>query len=156
MVDRELALRFAAFWCNGPEGYLRNDTLESFLLRATSSLDDENDIDSSAQAEIRTAFERGLTLAHKVFGKYAFRKWPTGIDRLAPINRGLFETWTVELARTDQAVVRKNAAKIKNLARRGMASDTDYIQSVSSATGDIRAVQMRFRKTRDFIELAAK
>ena len=156
MVDRELALRFAAFWCNGPEGYLRNDSLESFLLRATSSLDDENDIDSSAQAEIRTAFECGLTLAHKVFGKYAFRKWPTGIDRLAPINRGLFETWTVELARTDQAVVRKNAAKIKNLARRGMASDTDYIQSVSSATGDVRAVQMRFRKTRDFIELAAK
>ena len=143
MVDRELALRFAAFWCNGPEGYLRNDSLESFLLRATRSLDDENDTNSSALAEIRTAFERGLTLAHKVFGKYAFRKWPTGIDRLAPINRGLFETWTVELARTDQALVRKNAAKIKRLARRAMASDTDYIQSVSSATGDVRAVRMK-------------
>lgn len=156
MVDRELALRFAAFWRNGPEGYLRNDSLESFLLRATRSLDDESEIDRSGLADIRNAFERGLTLAHKVFGKYAFRKWPTGADRLAPINRGLFETWTVELARTDQLVVRKNAAKIKRLAREGMASDTDYIQSVSSATGDVRAVRMRFRKTRGFIELAAE
>ena len=156
MVDRELALRFAAFWCNGSEGYLRNDSLESFLLRATRSLEDEYGIDNSALAEIRTAFERGLTLAHEVFGEYAFRKWPTGVDRLAPINRGLFETWTVELARTDQAVVRENADRIKDLARRGMASDTNYIQSVSSATGDVRAVQVRFQKTRSFIELAAE
>ena len=154
MVDRELALRFVAFWCSGPEGYLRNDSLESFLLRATRSLDDEYEIDNSALADIRTAFERGLTLAHEVFGKYAFRKWPTGLDRLAPINRGLFETWTVELARTDQAVVRENAERIIGLARRGMASDTKYIQSVSSATGDVRAVQMRFQKTHSFIELA--
>ena len=156
MVDRELALRFVAFWCNGPEGYLRNDSLESFLLRATRSLEDECEIDNSALADIRTAFERGLTLAHEVFGQYAFRKWPTGVDRLAPINRSLFETWTVELARTDQAVVRENADRIKDLGRRGMASDTNYIQSVSSATGDVRAVQMRFQKTRSFIELAAE
>ena len=154
MVDRELALRFVAFWCSGPEGYLRNDSLESFLLRATRSLDDEYEIDNSALADIRTAFERGLTLAHEVFGKYAFRKWPTGLDRLAPINRGLFETWTVELARTDQAVVRENSERIIGLARQGMASDTKYIQSVSSATGDVRAVQMRFQKTHSFIELA--
>ena len=45
MVDRELALRFVAFWCTGPEGYSGNDSLESFLLRATRSLDDEREID---------------------------------------------------------------------------------------------------------------
>ena len=26
MVDRELALRFVAYWCHGPEGYLRSDS----------------------------------------------------------------------------------------------------------------------------------
>ena len=156
MVDRELALRFVAFWRLGPEGYLRNDSLESFLLRATRSLDDECEIDEFALVDIRTAFERGLTLAHEVFGEYAFRKWPIGLDRLAPINRALFETWTVELARTDQAVVRENAEKIRDLARQGMASDTKYTQSISSATGDVRAVQMRFQKTRSFIELAVE
>ena len=156
MADRELALRFVAFWCTGPEGYLGNDSLESYLLRATRSLDNEHEIDNFALADVRTAFERGLTLAHEVFGRHAFRKWPIGIDRLAPINRVLFETWTVELARTEQAIVRKNACKIRELARQGMASDTRYIQSISSATGDVRAVKMRFQKTRDFIKLATE
>ena len=156
MVDRELALRFVAFWCYGPEGYLRSDSLESFLLRVTRSLDDGREISDLALVDIGSAFERGLTLAHEVFGEHAFRKWPTGLDRLAPINRALFETWTVELARADQDVVRENTEEIRDLARRGMASDTNYIQSVSSATGDVRAVQMRFQKTRSFIELAAE
>ena len=153
MVDRELALRFVAFWCRGPEGYSRNDSLESFLLRATRSLDDEHEINDAELANIKGAFEDGLTLAHEVFGEYAFRKWPAGQDRLAPINRALFETWTVELARADQVVVRKNFEKIKDRAREGMAMDADYIASVSSATGDFRAVHMRFQKTRDFIRM---
>ena len=156
MVDRELALRFVAFWCQGHEGYLRSDSLESFLLRATRSLDDEREIDDIALVDISSAFERGLTLAREVFGKHAFRKWPTGLDRLAPINRALFETWTVELARADQDVVRENAEKIKDLARHGMASDRDYINSVSSGTGDIRSVHVRFEKTRSFIQLASE
>ena len=156
MVDRELALRFVAFWCRGPEGYLRNDSLESFLLRATRSLDDEHEIDAPALLEIRSAFERGLSLAHKVFGGHAFRKWPKGMDQLAPINRALFETWTVELARADKAVVQENAEMIKDLARQGMASDSGYMASVSSATGDVRSVQVRFEKTRSFIRHATE
>ena len=154
MVDRELALRFVAFWGQGSDGYLRSDSLESFLLRVTRSLDDELDIDDLALVNIRSAFERGLTLAHEVFGKHAFRKWPTGVDRLAPINRALFETWTVELAKADQAAVRENVEIIRNFARQGMESDTKYIGSISSGTGSVSSVQMRFEKTCEFIQLA--
>ncbi len=156
MVDRELALRFVAFWCRGPEGYSRTDSLESFLLSATQSLDNKYETDDLALGEIRSAFERGLTLAHEVFGGHAFRKWPKGVDQLAPINRALFETWTVELARADKAVVRENAEKIQELARHGMASDSKYIASVSSGTGDVRSVQVRFERTRSFIRLAGE
>ena len=156
MVDRELALRFVAFWGRGSDGYLRSDSLESFLLRGTRSLDDELDIDNLALVNIRSAFERGLTLAHEVFGKHAFRKWPTGVDRLAPINRALFETWTVELARADQAAVRENVKRIRNFARHGMESDTKYIGSISSGTGSVSSVKMRFEKTREFIQLAIR
>ena len=154
MVDRELALRFVAFWCRGPDKYLRSDSLESFLLRVTRSLDDKLDIDDLALVDIKSAFERGLTLAHEVFDLHAFRKWPTGVDRLSPINRALFETWTVELARSDQTAVRENAEMIRHFARQGMASDTKYIDSISSSTGDVSSVQMRFVKTREFIQLA--
>lgn len=154
MVDRELALRFVAFWCRGTEGYLVHDSLESFLLRATRLLDNANEINDADLVDIRCAFERGLTLAHEVFGRHAFRKWPAGLDRLAPINRALFEAWTVELARADRSGVRYNAAHIRNLAREGMAFDNDYIQSVSSATGDVGSVHTRFKKTREFIQSA--
>ena len=154
MVDRELALRFVAFWYRGSDGYLRSDSLESFLLRVTQSLDDKVDIDDLALVDIRSAFERGLILAHEVFGEHAFRKWPTDVDRLVPINRALFETWTVELARADEAAVRENTEKIRDFARQGMASETNYIASISSGTGDVRSVQMRFEKTRAFIQLA--
>ena len=154
MVDRELALRFVAFWCRGPDGYSRSDSLESFLLRVTRSLDDELDIDNLALVNIRSAFERGLTLAYEVFGEHAFRKWPTGVDRLVPINRALFETWTVELARVDQAAVRENVEMIRDFARQGMASDTKYIGSISSSTGNVLKVRMRFEKTCEFIQLA--
>ena len=156
MVDRELALRFVAFWWCRPEGYLTSDSLESFLLRATRSLDDEREIGDTDLVDIRSAFERGLALAHDVFGEYAFRKWPDGDDRLVPINRALFETWTVELARIDQAVLRENAEKVKDFARQGMLSDPNYIQSISSATGSVRSVQTRFEKTRAFIQLATE
>ena len=156
MVDRELALRFVAFWWCKPEGYLTSDSLESFLLRATRSLDDEREIGDTDLVDIRSAFERGLALAHDVFGEYAFRKWPDGDDRLVPINRALFETWTVELARIDQAVLRENAEKVKDFARQGMLSDPNYIQSISSATGSVRSVQTRFEKTRAFIQLATE
>ena len=156
MVDRELALRFVAFWWCRPEGYLTSDSLESFLLRATRSLDDEREIGDTDLVDIRSAFERGLALAHDVFGEYAFRKWPDGDDRLVPINRALFETWTVELARIDQAVLRENAEKVKDFARQGMLSDPNYIQSISSATGSVRSVKTRFEKTRAFIQLATE
>ena len=156
MADRELALRFAAFWHNGPEGYLGNDSLESFLLRATRELGNERQIDDAALADIKAAFERGLTLAKEVFGVHAFRRWPSGDDRLGPINRGLFEAWTVELARTDQSIVRGDPGRIRESARIAMATDDDYIRSVSGATGDVRAVQMRFKKTRSCIDRAAE
>ncbi len=151
MVDRELALRFVAFWYCGPDLYSREDSLESFLLAATRLLDDQNSIDDRVLEEIKDAFESGLTLAHEVFGKYAFRKWPNDIDRLSLINRALFETWTVELARAERLAVQNNANKIRRVAREGMTSDHQYINSISSGTGSVRAVRTRFEKTRDFI-----
>ena len=151
MVDRELALRFVAFWYCGPDMYSREDSLESFLLAATRLLDDQNSIDDRVLGEIKGAFESGLTLAHEVFGKHAFRKWPNDIDRLSLINRALFETWTVELARADRPAVQNNANEIRRVAREGMTSDRQYINSISSGTGSVRAVRTRFEKTRDFI-----
>ena len=151
MVDRELALRFVAFWHRGPDNYAPEDSLESFLLNTTRLLDDPNKIEAHVLREIKCAFERGLELSRYVFGEHAFRKWPTDVARLLPINRALFETWTVELARADQSSVRQNAKEIRRLAREGMTSDTQYITSISSGTGAVRSVRTRFEKTSEFI-----
>ena len=153
MIDRELALRFVAFWHRGPEAYSRDDTLDSFLLETTRQIDDAEVISDDALIRIKEKFELGLDLAYEIFGRHAFRKWAIGDDRLLPINRALFETWTVELARIGRDSLQGDEEKIATAARTGMATDHQYIASISAGTSDLRSVHTRFEKTRGFIEL---
>ena len=151
MVDHEVALRFTAFWHLTPEQYSVDKTLDSFLLQAIRDIDDPTLLDDQALDDISVAFARGLDLAHKVFGAHAFRKWPTGNERLNPLNRALFEAWTVELAKADPSAVTKSKSHIRRSARNAMAADDSYIASISSATGGTDAVQTRFDATRAII-----
>ena len=99
MVDREVALRFVAFWYLTPDAYQLKETLDSFLLRAIRDIDAPQVLNDSELDKIAQAFEQGLALARCVFGDNAFRKWTLDTDRRNPFNRALFESWTVELAR---------------------------------------------------------
>ena len=151
MVDQEIALRFTAFWHLTPEKYSKDDTLDSFLLQATRDIDNPEVLDDDALAGTLTAFAHGLDLAYEVFGDAAFRKWPTSSDHRNPFNRALFEAWTIEFAKADSDAVTASKYDICRAAREAMTTDNAYIGSVSSATGDSRAVHTRFQKTRAII-----
>jgi hypothetical protein len=151
MVDREVALRFVAFWHLTPEGYQQKETLDGFLLRALRDLDAPQVLNDSALQQITDSFRQGLGLAERVFGDNAFRKWPVDAERRSPFNRALFESWTVELALAAPLKV-KDCRRIAKGARAAMTDDPAYLASVSSATGDFRAVQTRFTTTREIIE----
>lgn len=152
MVDRELALRFAAFFLGSDNYGKEESTLDGFLLSALRGIDDPATLQDWQLENVTEAFASGLELAYELFGEFAFRKWPTYSSQKNPLNRALFETWTVELAKSKREDVLGRAEQIITTAREAMATDFDYISAITSSTGDPRNVRVRFTRTRSFID----
>lgn len=151
MIDREVALRFCAFWLSDP---LRYDysTMDEFLWDTTERIDDPKRTTDEELEDLQVMFERGLGNAHIIFGQYAYRKWPDTDYRLKPFNRALFESWTVELARIRTDIAGSEQERISAEARRRMTSDPVYLASITASTGDPRRVQTRFRVAREIVQ----
>ncbi|MFJ5305294.1 DUF262 domain-containing protein [Streptomyces sp. NPDC088350] len=147
MNDREMALRFAAFWLKGIEAYLERPMMELFLMDATELLDDPKQVGNERMAALEAAFDRAMTHAYLVFGEHAFRKWPQGEDYRRPINRAMFESWSLALAdpalTTDDLRARRKA--IVQAARERMTVDVTYLNAITSSTADRYRVDYRFK-----------
>ncbi|MDT0443591.1 DUF262 domain-containing protein [Streptomyces johnsoniae] len=145
MNDREMALRFAAFWLMGMDAYQRNPVMDKFLEHATAQLDDPKEVPDSKVDELYEAFRTAMANAHLLFGEHTFRKWPAGgPPGRNPINRALFESWSVALARYDAEDLKRRQAAIVGAARTRMAEDIAYLDAITSSTSDRRRVAYRF------------
>ncbi len=147
MNDREMALRFAAFWLKGVLAYQERPFMEQFLMDATEMLDDPKQVPDEQVTELETAFERAMTHAYLVFGEHAFRKWPEGDDYRRPINRAMFESWSMALADPDctTADLRTRRTAIVKAARERMTTDVTYLNAITSSTADRFRVDYRFK-----------
>ncbi len=145
MNDREMALRFAAFWLMGMDAYQENPAMDKFLARATKQLDDPEEVPDSKVDELYDAFRTAMANAHLLFGEHTFRKWPEdGPPGRNPINRALFESWSVALVRYDAADLQRRRTAIVGAARARMANDIAYLDAITSSTSDRRRVAYRF------------
>jgi hypothetical protein len=155
MDDREVVLRFCAFRLGGVEGYAEHGSMDPFLEDVTMRLDDPAAVSDTILEELYEAFMRAMRNCYEVFGDHAFRKWPRGSDRKNPINRSLFDCWSHELADipTDHLLHNKN--KIVDTARRLMTENRDYVDAITSSTGDVQKVRLRFRCTAAAAEAGA-
>ena len=145
MEDMELVLRFVAhytFDAKRPDGQnmdtFLNDTVEK---RASHWTADQ-------WAEIEAAFYRALEAAARVFRRYAFRKYFGPDQYRRPINRGLFETETVLLARLSSAQVDILASRA-NLVLEKLAvllnHDDNFKNALLYATGRGSASNIRLQ-----------
>lgn len=144
MNDREMALRFAAFWLLGMEAYQERPVMESFLMEATELLDDPQKASDKRVAELEAAFETAMSNAYLVFGEHAFRKWPLGSTGRSPINRALFETWSIALAEYTAADLAARRTQIVGSARGRMTEDILYLNAITASTADRARVYYRF------------
>ncbi|MFD8122562.1 DUF262 domain-containing protein [Streptomyces albidoflavus] len=144
MNDREMALRFAAFWLLGQQAYADRPVMESFLMEATELLDDPKRLPEKKVGELEDAFEKAMSNAALVFGEHAFRKWPLYATGRSPINRALFETWSIALAEHDSADLESRREAIVMAVRTRMTRDMDYLNSITSSTADRTRVGLRF------------
>lgn len=98
MAGRELALRFVSF-------YLRKRTdfsgdMDEFLSDTMRHINKEHTVPLRIpynETSLIESFKKALTRSHSLFGEHAFRR-SSGNGRKTPINKSLFEMWTVLLA----------------------------------------------------------
>lgn len=158
MADRECVLRFVAFRLQPLNAY--KGDLDAFLVNAMDSL---NKVVSEPQlASLRDDFRRAMKLATALFGAEAFRKPPKEVkstreDALAnelefvrknrsPINKPLFESWSVNLARLDEAQCQLIIERRKSL-KDGflrLMKDDGFVGSISLGTQWNTQVRTRF------------
>lgn len=150
MDDRELVLRFLAFYLLGLESYKQPD-MDGFLIAAMKAV---NATTTERLAEAQFHFESALSTASAIFGTDAFRKRFSKDAGRMPINKAVFEALSVSLARLSH----EDRAKLE---RSGEAARTAFIQlchdrsfedAISQGTGDIRKVNRRFSGVREMID----
>ena len=142
MADREYITRFLAFVLSNPSNFNAPE-MDGFLNEAMSRI---NTMDEGERLALSARFQRAMTLSSQVFGKYAFRKYYSSEDRLKPINKALFEAWSVNLdSLSDEEAHRLISHKDKLFEQFAVVMhDRAFEQAVSQGTGDISKVRLRF------------
>ena len=150
MADRECVLRFVAFHERFDE---YKGKLDDFLVQMMRSLN--NDMDDSTLSSLRHGFRCAMESAIELFGADAFRKPRRDqVRQRSPINKPLFESWAVNLARLgdDQ---RQRLTERRTEVTQGfdlLMRDEDFVESISVGTQWKRQVHTRFTRIERLLE----
>ena len=149
MLDREFVTRFLAFYLNGPKGY--KPDLDTFM---TSSMGQLKSKTTDELNKITEAFDKAMKLSKIIFGKWAFRKVYSIEERRKPINKALFEVWSVELANFTPEEQKRAELRKKDIFQeftKLMNDDETFVAAIKSATGDKGGVNYRYNKIHELL-----
>ncbi|HEY4035297.1 MAG TPA: DUF262 domain-containing protein [Ktedonobacteraceae bacterium] len=152
MADRECVLRFLAFTLMPYTKY--DKTIESFDNFLNKTMKDLNKMAPQTSKDLQRQFKRAMNAAYKLFDKDAFRKRIKDNDPRQPINKALFESWSVNLNQlTDsqlaQLIQCRDIVKQKFIAL--MNIDRAFNEAISQGTGDQKKVKYRFKAVENII-----
>jgi hypothetical protein len=140
MDDRECILRFLAFYLSPYTSYDKAD-LHGFLSDTMQNLNQRDEVELT---KLRDLFIETMCKAEAVFGEYAFRKMYEIGGRRYPINKSLFEVWSVGLTKYHrQALIACKDEIVKQFIEI-MNTDSDFSRAISQGTGSITNVKKRF------------
>lgn len=90
MLDREFATRFVSFYITDYNDY--KPDLDTFM---NQSMADIKKLTEKERREMKGNFIEAMNVAKEIFGNWAFRKADKYPERRKPINKALFEVWSV-------------------------------------------------------------
>lgn len=154
MLDREFATRFFTFYIFSPEEF--NGDIESFLNIGLEKIYSLSKIELD---EIAMRFDRAMSTATAIFEYDAFRKRYDKDDRRKPINKTLFEAWSVLLSRlsiSETELLIKNSDFVKTKFIELLNNDEEFNSAISYGTGDKTRVKKRFIELSKIIEASIK
>ncbi|MGE0356024.1 MAG: DUF262 domain-containing protein [Burkholderiales bacterium] len=137
LEDHELVLRFAALLSlpksgkRDPDENL-DDFLNEFLEKTAAGWPEEK------WKDIEVVFKTAMEFAPKVFGRIAFRKYSRPTEARKPINRGLFETEAVALARrtgSELGRLSQRSTQVIEAFGKAFVSDRTFADALLYATG---------------------
>ena len=101
MLDREFCLRYIAFACLDIDNY--NGSTDDQLSKGMEYL---QNITAVEKDEVISNFKKVMSNCEKIFGKFAFRRMNTE-ERRGPINKALFEAWSIVIKSLNDSSVQK-------------------------------------------------
>ncbi|MEQ9357414.1 DUF262 domain-containing protein [Coleofasciculus chthonoplastes] len=144
MEDHEFVLRFLAFMINSYNNY-NFKILDEFLNETMLKL---NKMSDEQLNSLEYEFIRAMNAANDIFGKYAFRKRSkANLKRKYPINKALFESWSVNLAQLSPKELNLLKQRKNDLNKNFIdliETDQEFVGSISQGTGKINQVKHRF------------
>ncbi|QIR40669.1 DUF262 domain-containing protein [Tolypothrix sp. PCC 7910] len=136
MDDREFILGFIAFYLISYKEY-QDETRDSFLSKALSKV---NSLSQEEITKLETAFKKSMIAAFDIFNGNAFRKISRKNTRKFPINKSLFEVWSVNLGKLDiqniEILKERKKELIDNFIKY-VDNDTEFLLSISQAANKI-------------------
>lgn len=178
MAGRELILRFLAFLIRGVESYPKNEDMDDFLsgtmqiinlmpelpadeLSNLLNQDYRNiTIRYTNSEQIKELFNLAMVRARRLFKNYAFRKAiPDTNQYRTPINKALFETWSVILSEMEEerfSELIKNRKRFYKLLQHAtyLAGNDDLSRYISRDSHKYRGVLNRYGIFKNIIELS--
>jgi hypothetical protein len=111
-----------------------------------------NSMSDSKVIELKSRFLASLSKVETIFGIYAFRKFYERGGRRSPLNKSLFEVWTVCVDPYETAVLKKNKDKIISGFIALLNNNDRFLKSISASTGSFSAVSTRFATVKKLLE----
>jgi Protein of unknown function DUF262 len=151
MDARECVLRFFSFRMHSYRDYAQYADLDRWLIQTMESLNSKTETELK---QLKADFKRAMRSAEQIFEGKAFRKQFRGNTRRFQVSKPLFEAWAVNLAQ-------RSDGEIETLVARKQVLVDDFIallelkefnSAISSSTGNVKNVTLRFESIRDLIE----
>ncbi len=148
MDDREFILGFLAFKLMPYQDYQDGDR-DSFLSEALSKI---NHLTEKELDNIETDFKKAMIASSAIFGDNAFRKLSKKKERKQPLNKALFESWSVNLSKLSDGQIEILKNKKQELIDKFIDytdKDPEFLKSISQAANK---VDYRFRTVEKIIQ----
>lgn len=136
MDDREFVLGFLAFYLISYKEY-QDETRESFFSKALSKI---NNLNHEDVIKIEENFKKAMVAAFEIFNNNAFRKISYKNKRKFPLNKSLFEVWSVNLSRLsieEIEILKHRRQKLINIFVNHVDNDADFLVSISQVKNKI-------------------
>ncbi|MEA5564142.1 DUF262 domain-containing protein [Anabaena sp. UHCC 0399] len=136
MDDREFVLGFLAFYLISYKEY-QDETRESFFSKALSRI---NHLTNEEIVRIEKDFKKAMVAAFEIFNNNSFRKISHKNKRKFPLNKSLFEVWSVNLSILsieDIEILKYKRQELMNTFVNYVDNDAEFLSSISQVKNKI-------------------